>query len=164
VTNHGGGVAVSSQPGAGASVRVYLPAEKQLVREKTGNDEDLHGKETILFVDDENLLLTMGETILTEYGYKVLTANNGQKALVMLSREDTHIDLMVTDLVMPTMSGRELMERVRQMAPETRILCMSGYVLQADKQAGAPYLQKPFTSQELLLKVKQVLTSERVVD
>jgi CheY-like chemotaxis protein len=164
VTNHGGGVAVSSQPGAGTSVRIYLPAEKQFVIQSTGADADLTGTETVLVVDDEGLLLTMAETILTEYGYCVLTANSGQKALSILSGENVQIDLVVTDLVMPAMGGRELIERIRQMAPAMRVLCTSGYVLPADKQAGTPYLQKPFTSRELLAKVKQLLAQTPAVD
>ncbi len=157
VTNHGGGVAVSSQPGAGASVRVYLPAEKDLARDVSRSDENLHGTETILVVDDEDMILTMGETILTDYGYRVLTAGSGQKAMAILSREDTKVDLILTDLVMPVMSGRELVERVRQLRPEAKILCMSGYVMPSDKQTGTAYLQKPFTSRELLAKVRQVI-------
>ena len=157
VTNHGGGVAVSSQPGSGASVRVYLPAEKQFVRESSSPDENLHGTGTILFVDDEDLVLTMGETILTEFGYKVRTANSGQKALALLSRDDVHIDLVITDLVMPIMSGRELIERVREINPGLPVLCASGYGLAPDKRIGLAYLQKPFTSQELLRQVKRLL-------
>ncbi|MGO9479764.1 MAG: ATP-binding protein [Limisphaerales bacterium] len=164
VTNHGGGVAVSSQPGAGTSVRIYLPAEKQFVAQSAGADEDLNGSETILVVDDENLLLTMAETILMEYGYCVLTANSGQKALSVLSGDHVQIDLVITDLVMPAMGGREFIERVRQQTPGVRILCTSGYVLPADKQTGTPYLQKPFTSRELLAKVKQVLAQTPAVD
>jgi two-component system, cell cycle sensor histidine kinase and response regulator CckA len=164
VTNHGGGVAVSSQPGAGTSVRVYLPAERQLVAQGSGTDEDLRGSETVLVVDDESLLLTMAETILTEYGYCVLTANSGQQALTMLSGDHVQIDLIITDLVMPGMGGRELIERVRQLMPGTRIMCTSGYALPADKQADTPYLQKPFTSRELLAKVKQVLVHTPAVD
>ena len=164
VTNHGGGVAVSSQPGAGTSVRIYLPAEKQFVAQSSGADEDLNGSETILVVDDETLLLTMAETILTEYGYCVLTANSGQRALEILSGDHVQIDLVITDLVMPTMGGRELIERIRQLMPGTRIMCTSGYVLPADKQTGTPYLQKPFTSRELLAKVKQVLVHTPAVD
>ena len=157
VTNHGGGVAVSSQPGAGASVRIYLPAEKGLLRDGSGGDENFNGTETILVVDDEDLILTMAETILAEYGYHVLTAGSGQKAMAILSRADTQVDLIITDLVMPVMSGRELVERVRQLKPEARILCMSGYAMPADRQTGTAYLQKPFTSRELVSKVKQVL-------
>jgi CheY-like chemotaxis protein len=166
VTNHGGGVVVSSQPGIGTSARVYLPAEKQSIREDSGfvPDDNLHGVETVLVVDDENVLLTMAETVLSEYGYCVLTANSGHKALAILSRGDVQVDLVITDLVMPTMSGRDLIERVRRLAPAMRIMCTSGYVLPADKQTGTPYLQKPFTSRELLMKVKQVLASTPAVD
>jgi two-component system, cell cycle sensor histidine kinase and response regulator CckA len=159
ITNHGGGVAVSSQPGAGASVRVYLPAEKNLARDSSSGDENLNGTETILVVDDESLVLTMAETILTEYGYRVLTAGSGQKAMAILSREDTKVDLIITDLVMPVMSGRELAERVRQILPAAKILSTSGYVMPSDRQTGTAYLQKPFTSRELLAKVKQVIRS-----
>jgi CheY-like chemotaxis protein len=66
--------------------------------------------------------------------------------------------------VMPTMGGREFIERIRQKSPAMRIMCTSGYVLPADKQSGTPYLQKPFTSRELLAKVKQVLTQTPAVD
>jgi two-component system cell cycle sensor histidine kinase/response regulator CckA len=159
ITNGGGGVAVSSQVGSGTSVRVYLPAEKNLARDSSSGNENLNGTETILVVDDESLVLTMAETILTEYGYRVLTASSGQKAMAILSREDTKVDLIITDLVMPVMSGRELVERVRQILPAAKILSTSGYVMPSDKQTGTAYLQKPFTSRELLAKVKQVLAS-----
>ena len=111
-------------------------------------------------VDDEDLLLTMGKTILSAYGYRVLTANGGQKALEILSQKDTPVDLVITDLVMPAMSGRELVEHIRQLSPATRIICTSGYVWPAGQETDGAYLQKPFTSQELLLKVKQALRPE----
>jgi two-component system, cell cycle sensor histidine kinase and response regulator CckA len=160
VTNHGGGVAISSQPGTGTSVRVYLPAEKRLVRDNGVTSDDLSGTQTILMVDDEDLLLTMGKTILSTYGYRVLTANGGQQALDILSQKDTAVELVITDLVMPAMSGRELVEHIRRLSPQTRIICTSGYVWPAGQESNGAYLQKPFTSQELLLKVKQALSAE----
>jgi len=156
ITNHGGGVAISSQPGTGTSARIYLPAEKSLVLENTITGKNLHGTETILVVDDEAMLLTMAETILTEFGYKILTANNGQKALTVLARGEK-IDLIITDLVMPGMGGRELIERVRQLDPAAKILCTSGYVMPQDKQMDVPYLQKPFTALDLVKRVKALL-------
>jgi CheY-like chemotaxis protein len=164
VSNHGGGVAVSGQPGVGTSVRIYLPAETQLADESAGAGDNLHGTETVLVVDDETILLTMMETILTEYGYKVLTAGSGQKALAILARDDTNVNLVVTDLVMPSMSGRELVEHIRQLKPATRILCTSGYVMPPDKRADAAFLRKPFTSMEFLAKVRQVIMSNLAVD
>jgi signal transduction histidine kinase len=158
VTNHGGGVAVSSQPGAGTSVRIYLPAEKRFVHESTGVNENLRGTETILVVDDEKLLLTMAETILTDYGYRVLTANNGQEAIKIFSKEDAKIDLVITDLVMPGISGRELVEHIKQISPGTPVFCTSGCVLPEEQQTEM-HLQKPFTSEGLLIKVKEALGS-----
>ena len=157
VTNHGGGVAISSQPGVGTSVRVYLPAGKRIVRDHGLASDDLSGNQTILMVDDEDLLLTMGQTILSSYGYRVLTANGGQKALELLAQKDVSVDLVITDLVMPAMSGRELVEHIRRLSPATRIICTTGYVWPAGQENDGACLQKPFTSQELLLKVKQAL-------
>ena len=164
VSNHGGGVAVSGQPGAGTSVRIYLPAEKQLAGDGDGAGDDLHGTETVLVVDDEPLVLTMMETILTEYGYKILTASGGRKALAILARDDTKVDLVITDLVMPGMSGRELTEHIRQHKLAEKVLCMSGYVTPADKPADGNCLRKPFTSAELLAKVRRAIISNLGVD
>jgi two-component system cell cycle sensor histidine kinase/response regulator CckA len=157
VTNHGGGVAVASQPGAGAAVRIFLPAESNVAPGGADFTDDLNGTGTILMVDDEDLLLTMGEMILSSFGYTVLTANSGPKALVILAQSEKPVDLVITDLVMPVMSGRELVERLRQVSPTTRILSTSGYVQPANQPANEAYLQKPFTSTELLLKVKHAL-------
>jgi signal transduction histidine kinase len=159
LTNHGGAVAVSSQPGVGTSVRLYLPAERTVMRASAPEESDLTGNQTILMVDDEDLLLTMGETILSAYGYHVLTANSGPKALEILSKSEKPIDLLITDLVMPIMSGRELVEQVRRLSPQTRIITTSGYVWPGEQPEHATYLQKPFTTQELLMKVKQVLAA-----
>ena len=154
VTNHGGGVAVTSEVGKGTSVRVYLPAQKKVVKDRSHKVDDFTGHQTVLMIDDEDLLLTMGETVLSSYGYRVLTANNGQKALDLFYRCSNEIDLVITDLVMPQMSGREVIERLRQHTPDVKIICASGFM-----RTGADdedhYLQKPFTSQDLLRKVKQ---------
>ena len=159
VTNHGGSVAVSSQLGQGTSVRVYLPAIKKFVKDRTLKNNDLTGNQTILMVDDEDLMLTMGQMVLSSFGYRVLTANSGQKALQIFSQAPSEIDLVITDLVMPQMSGRELMEHLRRISSEVKILCASGFVRPANTEEEETYLQKPFTSQDLLRKVKQVLAN-----
>jgi signal transduction histidine kinase len=156
ITNHGGGIAVSSELNYGTSVRIYLPATKRVVKERTYEDNELFGVETILMVDDEDLLLNMGQAILSSFGYRVLTASTGAEALNILTSGE-HIDLIITDLVMPQMSGRELIDHVRKTAPEMRILCTSGYVRSQGAEEESAYLQKPFTSQDLLRKVKEVL-------
>jgi signal transduction histidine kinase/CheY-like chemotaxis protein len=161
ITNHGGGVAISSHVGKGTSARVYLPAEKTFVHESLAANKELRGTGTILVVDDENLLLTMADTILSDFGYRVLTANTGQKALQLLAQADPAVSLVITDLVMPGMGGRELIERIRQQGLAMPILCTSGYVQPEDKQAHTGYLQKPFTSTDLLRKVKAALAAAK---
>jgi signal transduction histidine kinase/ActR/RegA family two-component response regulator len=157
VTNHGGGVALSSRPGSGATVRIYLPANDKIVREAPLTLADLRGAQTILMVDDEDLLLTMGQMVLSSFGYTVLTANSGAKALELFTHWKDSIDLVLVDLVMPNMSGRELTEQIRKIAPRARILCCSGYVRSGQAEEEDPYLQKPFTSQDLLRAVKNAL-------
>jgi two-component system, cell cycle sensor histidine kinase and response regulator CckA len=157
ITNHGGSVAVASLPDQGTSIRVYLPAQKKLIKDTAFKADELTGRETVLIVDDEDLLLTMGRTVLTAFGYQVLTANSGQKALDIFAQPGTQIDLVITDMVMPNMSGRELIERLRKLKPEQRIISASGYVRPSSGEEAEAYLQKPFTSQELLRKVKQAL-------
>lgn len=161
VTSHSGTLAVSSEPGAGTSVRVYLRADRKIATARDVAATDLNGNQTILMVDDEDLLLTMGQTILSAYGYRVLVANSGQKAIDLLSKWEKRVDLLMTDLIMPGMSGRELVEQVRRLSPQTRVLCSSGYIRPSSEESESiAFLQKPFTSQELLLKVKQVLSAQ----
>ncbi len=159
ISNHGGGIAISSQPGTGTSARIYLPAEKTFVHEAEAPATELRGTSTVLFVDDESIVLTMAETILTDFGYKVQTASSGQKALTMLGLPGAKVDLVITDLVMPGMGGRELAEKIRQQYPGLPVMLTSGYVMPEDKRGVADYLQKPFTSTELLRKVKAAIAS-----
>jgi signal transduction histidine kinase len=154
VTNHGGSVAVSSEVGKGTSVRIYLPAQKKVVKDRSHKVDDFTGNQTVLMIDDEELLLTMGETVLSSYGYRVLTASSGQKALDLFYRCSNEIDLVITDLVMPQMSGREVIERLREHTPDVKIICASGFIRTGIDDEDH-YLQKPFTSQDLLRKVKQ---------
>ena len=157
VTNHGGGVAISSEAGRGVRVRIYLPANDKIVRETPLTPADLRGSQTLLVVDDEDLMLTMAQMVLSSFGYTVLTANSGQKALELFSHWKDSIDLVLVDLVMPNMSGRELTEQIRRISPRARILWCSGYVRSNPVEEEDPYLQKPFTSQDLLRAVKHAL-------
>ncbi len=162
VTNHGGGVTVTSQPSHGASVRLYLPASKKIVIEGAISLDGLRGEETVLLVDDEDLVLNMGRTILSAFGYQVLGASNGPKALEILSTAQSSVDLVITDLVMPQMSGRELIDQIHILFPGLPIICTSGYIRASGKENMANFLQKPFTSQDLLRRVKEVLTAAAV--
>ncbi|MCL5097992.1 MAG: ATP-binding protein [Candidatus Omnitrophica bacterium] len=158
VTNHGGSVTVSSQLGQGTTVRIYLPATRRYVTDRPVKGDELSGDQSILLVDDEVLMLTMGQMVLSAFGYRVLTASSAEEALEMFSQTPDKFDLVITDLVMPSMSGRELIEQLRRLAPRVRTLCCSGYARPAGPDEDETYLEKPFTSQQLLRKVKQVLS------
>ena len=138
-------------------MRIFLPANDKIVREAPLSLSELRGAQTILMVDDEDLLLTMGQTVLSSFGYTVLTANSGAKALELFGHWKDSIDLVLVDLVMPNMSGRELTEQIRRISPRARILWCSGYVRSNPVEEEDPYLQKPFTSQALLRAVKHAL-------
>jgi len=155
ITNHGGSLALTSPPGQGTTVRIYLPAHGKTLEEGVLADEDLRGDQTVLIVDDEELLLTMSEMVLTSFGYRVLTAGNGRQALDIIERSDSHVDLVVTDLVMPHMDGHQLIQHLQNVAPGLRIICTSGNFRPSNRQLGVTYMQKPFTSQDLLRVVKE---------
>jgi CheY-like chemotaxis protein len=155
ITNHGGSLALTSPPGQGTTVRIYLPAHGKTLEEGPLADEDLRGDQTVLIVDDEELLLTMSEMVLTSFGYRVLTAGNGRQALDIIERSDSHVGLVVTDLVMPHMDGHQLIQHLQNVAPGLRIICTSGNFRPSNRQLGVTYLQKPFTSQDLLRVVKE---------
>lgn len=155
ITNHGGSLAITSPPGQGTTVRVYLPADRKSLEEGVLADEDLRGDKTVLIVDDEELLLTMSEMVLTSFGYHVLTAANGRQALEVIEHPDSHVDLVVTDLVMPHMDGHQLIQRLHTVAPDLRVICTSGNFRPSNRELGVTYLQKPFTSQDLLRVVKE---------
>ena len=161
VTNHGGGVAVSSTTGQGTSVRIYLPATRTIVREAGEPLPQTAGQHTILMVDDEDLLLTMGRTILSAFGYRVLTASNGQQALDLMAKASPPVDLVIADLVMPQMSGRDLIDQIRARFPGVPVICASGYVRPGAPEENEAFLQKPFTSNELVRRVQAVLENSQ---
>jgi signal transduction histidine kinase/CheY-like chemotaxis protein len=162
ITNHGGSLAVTSPPSQGTTVRIFLPAQKKIVRDHTTQTEDLRGTQTVLFVDDDETVLTLGQVVLSSFGYKVLPANGAARALELFSQAGSQIDLVVTDLVMPGMSGRELIDHIRWVAPAVPILSTSGYLRpSAEDTEDEYYLRKPFTSQDLLRRVKRVLALGR---
>jgi len=156
ITNLRGGVAISSQPGTSTSVRIYLPAENQYVTEPHGDTSQLRGTETILLVDDEEIILSMGEAVLTSFGYKVITAASGKKAMAVFQKPGWKVDLLVTDLIMPGMSGTELVMEIHKFAAGMPVIMMSG-ALPGSDASSKTYLAKPFTSIDLLRKVRGVL-------
>jgi DNA-binding NtrC family response regulator len=122
----------------------------------------LRGTETILLAEDEEMVRKLARQVLEMYGYRVLEAANGGAALLICERHDEPIHLLITDVVMPEVSGRELSDRLSQLRPDMRVLYMSGYtddaiVHQGVLDEGANFIQKPFAPDTLARKVREVL-------
>lgn len=161
VKQSNGHIEVESEPGKGASFRISLPRVEQEVTapRKPPMTEPKHGTGTILLAEDEPLLRELGQTILTQAGYAILTAPNAEALKTFVAEHEGKIDLLLTDVVMPGMSGPELVKLVRARWPEVRVLYMSGYaddeIEDLDRDAG--FLQKPFTPTELTAKIAEML-------
>jgi PAS domain S-box-containing protein len=160
-----GDIWVYSEPGKGSTFKIYLPRVDEPLeerREKVMADELLRGSETILLVEDEEDVRKLALRVLERPGYKVLTARDGDEALIICEQFKDPIHLMLTDVVMPGMSGHELAKRLKSMHPKMKVLYMSGYtdnaiVLHGVLVEGVNYIQKPFTVDALTKKVREVL-------
>ena len=165
VKQSGGFIWVYSEPGQGATFKVYLPRVEESaerVEPPRAPREAFVGSETILLVEDEEAVRTLTRRVLQKCGYTVLAARNGGEALLLCEQHERPIHLMLTDVVMPQMSGRELAERLAPLRPEMKVLYMSGYtdnsiVHHGVLDAGASFLQKPFARDGLARKVREVL-------
>ena len=127
---NGGHIHVTSEPGAGTTFQLYFPKfeeDKADLPEAENNDFSLEGTETILLVEDEPQVLAIAKQGLSMHGYTVITASNGKEALKLLASEKVVIDLMLTDVIMPDMNGKELDRAIREHLPGLRTIFMSGY-------------------------------------
>ncbi len=165
VRQNGGYIDVESQPGQGTVFKVYLPRSESAMeptRDKMPLRAKLEGSETILIVEDELALRTLLSRFFRLYGYEVLEARDGGEALLICERHQGPIRIMLTDVVMPRMSGRELAERLTPLHPEMQVFYMSGYtdsdlapfgILEPAKTI----IPKPFRPLDLVKKVREFL-------
>jgi CheY-like chemotaxis protein len=165
VTQAGGHLVVQSSPGRGTSFGVYLPVIPEDAPSARGSRPSFAapgGTETVLLVEDEESVLSLARLVLEGAGYTVLSARDGLEALEVAGRHTGRIDLLLTDVVMPRLGGRELVERMTAKVPELKVLFLSGYTDDAIVRQGAgqnqvPFLHKPFTPSMLARKVRDVL-------
>ncbi len=167
VKQHGGNIWVYSEPGRGTTFKVYLPASGSIDIQKRvleNRRTDLKGAETILLAEDDLLVREIANDLLVKQGYTVLTAKNGMEALDILGSHGGGIDLLLTDVVMPEMNGKELYGKVAEKHPAIRVLYMSGYTDNVIAHhgvldEGVDFIQKPFTIRALAEKVREVIDS-----
>jgi PAS domain S-box-containing protein len=169
VRQSGGCIGVESEKGKGAVFKVYFPAARLVAGEKkvaeTGADKaSLSGSETILVAEDDFAVRTLVRDILKSYGYRVLEAGNGLEALEAANEYPGKIDLLLTDVIMAQMGGRELTDRMKLVLPDLKTIYMSGYTDDAILRNGVftkaeTFLQKPFTPEGLARKIRMVLDS-----
>jgi PAS domain S-box-containing protein len=164
VAQSGGYIDVYSEPGQGTTFKIYLPALAEAAAEAVGPAEipALGGNETVLVVEDYAEVRNYAVAVLEAYGYRVIQAEDAGEALLLCERERERIHLVVTDVVMPNMSGREMADRLATLRPEIKVLFMSGYTDDVIVHLGvvekaAEFIQKPFSPEELAGKVRAVL-------
>jgi len=164
VKNHDGIITVESEKGRGTTFTVYLPVSgKPAVAEKPDEPEILTGSETVLLVDDEQLIIDVESKLLQRMGYRVLTAGNGNQAIEIYRQKKGTIAIVILDMIMPQLSGGEVYDRLKEIDPQVKVLLSSGYSV--DSQAADilrrgcnGFIQKPFRPEALSKKIRAILS------
>jgi CheY-like chemotaxis protein len=169
VEQSGGHIAVESAPGQGATVTIFLPRHEPSPGAAAPGQPDRRGlptgNETLLLVEDEAAVRSSARRLLERHGYEVVEARHGRDALRILDEGGRRIDLVITDLVMPEMGGREMVERVRAHYPAMKVLFMSGYSERAvtsdgSMPPGTGFVEKPFTVEQLIRRTREILDGQ----
>jgi len=163
VKNHGGIINVYSVLEKGTTFNIYFPAsQKQIVPEEMASSEIVRSTGTIFLVDDEEMILTVGKDMLNALGYEVCTASGGEQALTLYGERRDKIDLVILDMIMPSVSGGDTYDRLKAMNPNVKVILSSGYSLNAQAakiiaRGCNGFIQKPFNIKDLSQKIRQVL-------
>jgi len=166
IKNHGGCIDVYSEKGHGATFNIYLPAsQKEVIEEKNPAGDTLRGTETVLFVDDEDMIIEIAAELFEQLGYKVLIARSGKEAIKIYEENKERIDIVILDMIMPDMSGGVTYDRMKDINPKVKVLLSSGYSI--DGQATEildrgcdGFIQKPFKMKELSQKLREILNEK----
>jgi PAS domain S-box-containing protein len=163
IKSHGGIINVYSEKGRGATFTIYLPAsEKKIEKEKKLPEKLLKGEETILLVDDEEVVINVSRMALEKLGYKVIMARSGQEAVEIYQNHKDGIDLVILDMIMPGMEGGKTFDFLKRINPDLRAILSSGYSINDEangiiERGCQAFIQKPFSIGDLSLKIREVL-------
>ena len=163
IKNHAGFINVYSEKGHGATFSVYLPvSEMEIIEDKKPKENTLSGSETVLFIDDEDMVTQVAQELLVRLGYEVFTAGTGEKAINVYQENKDRIHIVVLDMIMPEMSGGAIYDRMRELNPKVKVLLSSGYSINSqvteilDRGCNG-FIQKPFKMGELSHKLRDIL-------
>ncbi len=163
IKNHKGIIDVMSKEGEGTVLDVFIPASGQKVPEKREEPTALEkGSEVVLLVDDEEMIIEVGQEILEEMGYKVFLARNGKEAVNVYQKNKDEIDMVILDMIMPDMGGGEAYDRIKEIEPKAKVLLSSGYSIEGQAseimaRGCNGFIQKPFSVKQLSHTIRQVL-------
>jgi CheY-like chemotaxis protein len=163
IKNHDGIINVYSEKGEGTTFNIYLPAsDKRISGEQKSTAEIIEGTETILLVDDEDMIVNVGEQILDRLGYKVIIAKGGQEAIELYKENQEKIDMVILDMIMPDVTGKMAYEKFKEINPDIKVLLSSGYSITGQAQEILDkgcngFIQKPFNLKDLSLKLREIL-------
>jgi CheY-like chemotaxis protein len=167
IKNHGGIINVFSEKGEGTTFGIYLPAlEKEVTKQQELPRKELKGEESVLLVDDENMIIDVGQEMLKALGHEVFTARSGREAIEVYEANKEKIDIVILDMIMPDMGGGEAFDRMKEISPNIKVLLSSGYSI--DGQAKEilargclGFMQKPFNLRDLSQKLRGILDLDR---
>lgn len=166
IKNHGGFIDVYSERGHGTTFDIYLPAsEKVVMKEKTLTGIIIKGSESILLVDDEDVVIDVGKELLEELGYEVLLARSGREAIEIYKKNKKKMDMVILDMIMPDMSGGDTYDRLKEINPDIKVLLSSGYSIDGQateilNRGCEGFIQKPFDIKQLSQKLREILDKE----
>jgi PAS domain S-box-containing protein len=166
VKNHGGFINVFSKKGQGTKFEIYLPASgKAVSAPKKGSEKFVEGRETVMLVDDEDMIIDVGTRMLKKLGYQVFIARDGKEAIEIFKKHPEEIDLVVLDMIMPKMGGGETYDRIKKIKPDVKVLLSSGFSINGQaseilNRGCNGFIQKPFNLQNLSKNLRAILEGE----